>query len=53
MRPTQLQTDRPASFNSTDKATSEDDSSPHVDELTEDVTYKVVTSADSTSHIHV
>jgi hypothetical protein len=33
------------------KATSKDDSSPHVDEPTEDTTNKVITTADSTSFI--
>jgi hypothetical protein len=34
------------------KATSKDDSSPHVDEPTEDTTNKVVTIADSTPRIY-
>jgi hypothetical protein len=46
MKPTQPRTDRPTFSNS------EDDSSPHVEELTEDTTNKVVTSPDSTSRIH-
>jgi hypothetical protein len=44
--------DQPTFSNSTGKATSVDNSSPHVNEPTEDTTNKVVTSADSTSRIY-
>jgi hypothetical protein len=52
VKPTQPRTDQPTFSNSTSKATSEDDSSPHVDEPTEDMTNKVVTCTDSTSRIY-